>query len=70
MDSKSNTCVIILAAGNAIRLRPISDKIPKPLININGKTLISRIISNFKEAGFNSFFIVIGYKKEMVKRKF
>ena len=52
MESKSNTCVIILAAGLATRLQPFSNKIPKSLIDINGKTLLSRIISTFKEAGF------------------
>ncbi|MFX1427554.1 MAG: sugar phosphate nucleotidyltransferase [Promethearchaeota archaeon] len=66
MESKSNTCVIVLAAGFATRLRPFSNKIPKPLIDINGKTLLSRIISNFKEAGFNRFCFVLGYKKEFL----
>lgn len=69
MELKSNTYVIILAAGFATRLRPISDKIPKPLIQINGKTIISRIISNFKKAGFNRFCIVLSYKKELIKKE-
>ena len=67
MESKSSTYVIILAAGYATRLRPLSEKIPKPLIDICGKTLISRIISNFKEAGFTKFCIVLGYKDDMIK---
>lgn len=69
MELKSNVYVIILAAGYATRLRPISDKIPKPLIEINGKTIISRIISNFKNAGFNRFCIVLSYKKELIKKE-
>lgn len=69
MEPKSSYFVIILAAGYATRLRPLSDKIPKPLIDINGKRIISRIISNFKEAGFTKFCIVLGYKKEAIKRE-
>ncbi len=69
MEIKSNTYVIILAAGYATRLRPISNRIPKPLIDINGKTLISRIISNFREAGFTKFCVVVGYKKELIKKE-
>ena len=67
MEPKSNFYVIILAAGHATRLRPISNRIPKPLIDIDGKTLISRIISNFRTAGFIKFCIIVGYKKELIK---
>ncbi|MFW9875141.1 MAG: sugar phosphate nucleotidyltransferase [Candidatus Thorarchaeota archaeon] len=69
MESKSNFYVIILAAGYATRLRPLSNKIPKSLIDINGKTIISRIIQNFKGAGFNKFCVIVGYKKELVKEE-
>ncbi|MFX1574107.1 MAG: sugar phosphate nucleotidyltransferase [Promethearchaeota archaeon] len=69
MKSKKNYCVIVLAAGYATRLRPLSEKIPKPLINVNGKTIISRIISSFREAGFSKFCIVLGYKKEEIKKE-
>ena len=37
--------VIILAAGRGIRMMPISKTIPKPMIKINGKSLIERGIS-------------------------
>ena len=69
MEPKSKFYVIILAAGYATRLKPISNRIPKPLIDIDGKTLISRIISNFREAGFINFCITVGYKKELIKHE-
>jgi NDP-sugar pyrophosphorylase family protein len=69
MEIKSDTYVIILAAGYATRLRPISNRIPKPLIDINDKTLISRIISNFKDSGFTKFCVIVGYKKELIRRE-
>lgn len=69
MELKTNFYVIILAAGFATRLRPISNKIPKPLIEINGKTIISRIISSFNEAGFNKFCVIVGYKKELLLKE-
>ncbi|MFW9895141.1 MAG: sugar phosphate nucleotidyltransferase [Candidatus Thorarchaeota archaeon] len=69
MEPKSNFYVIILAAGYATRLKPLSNRIPKPLIDINGKTLISRIILNFKEAGFTKFCVITGYKKELIENE-
>ncbi|MFX1302201.1 MAG: sugar phosphate nucleotidyltransferase [Promethearchaeota archaeon] len=68
-DTKSDIYVIILAAGLATRLRPLSNRIPKPLINICGSSINYRIISNFKNAGFFRFCILIGYKKERVKKE-
>ncbi|MFX1487904.1 MAG: sugar phosphate nucleotidyltransferase [Promethearchaeota archaeon] len=69
MISKLNSYVIILAAGFGTRLKPLSNRIPKPLIDINGKTIISRIISNFKEAGFKKFYVIVGHKKEFIKNE-
>ncbi|MHA2397678.1 MAG: sugar phosphate nucleotidyltransferase [Promethearchaeota archaeon] len=69
MHSKLNFYIIILAAGIGTRLRPLSSRIPKPLIEINDETLLSRIISNFTEAGFSKFIVVVGYKKELIKKE-
>ncbi|MHA1293073.1 MAG: phosphocholine cytidylyltransferase family protein [Promethearchaeota archaeon] len=59
---------IILAAGRGVRLSPITDKIPKCLVEINGiPFLINTLdaLSTHKE--INEVIIVIGYKKEMIK---
>jgi len=67
MKPRNNTYVVILAAGKATRLRPLSNQIPKPLININGIPMITRIVSNFKQAGFSKFILLVGYKQELVR---
>jgi len=67
MQITNNAYVIILAAGKATRLRPLSSQIPKPLIKVNGISIIARIISNFKQAGFSKFIVLVGYKKALVR---
>lgn len=48
---------MILAAGRGERLRPITDQIPKPLVEVNGKPLILYHIENLKSCGIKDFVI-------------
>ena len=58
---------IILAGGRGKRLRPITDKIPKPLIPINNKPLIERTINYLKKYGINEIIISSGYKSNLIE---
>ncbi len=57
---------VILSAGMGTRLRPLTDEIPKPLLEINNITLLERMIKNCMNAGIREFILVVGYKKEKV----
>ena len=59
---------VILAGGRGKRLRPITDKIPKPLIPINGKPLIERTIKYLKKYGITEIIISSGYKSDLIKK--
>ncbi len=48
---------MILAAGRGSRLRPLTDKQPKPLIKVGKKTLIEHHIEKLASAGFESIVI-------------
>ena len=67
MLSKSKISIIILAAGLGTRLRPLTNEIPKPLIEIAGIPMILHIISSFREASFSNFCVLIGYLGEKVR---
>lgn len=57
---------VILSAGMGTRLRPLTDEIPKPLLEINNITLLERMIKNCINVGIREFILIIGYKKEKV----
>lgn len=61
---------VILAAGKGLRMRPLTDEIPKAMIEIKGKSLLERSMENLKKAGVRKVGIVVGYKKEKIMNHF
>lgn len=55
---------IILAAGYGMRMVPINTETPKGLLEINGETLIERLIRQLQEIGIFKIYIVVGFLKE------
>jgi choline kinase len=58
---------VILAAGIAKRLRPLTDSTPKCLLNIGEKNLLHRTIENILSSGINDFVFVLGYRGNMIE---
>ena len=58
---------ILLAAGLGTRLRPITEKIPKCLVPINGKPLIDYWLEQLTKAGIEKFLINTHYLYEQVE---
>ena len=58
---------IILAAGIAKRLRPLTDTTPKCLLEVGGKNLLQRTMDNVIMNGINDFIFVTGYRENMIK---
>ncbi len=67
---KLSTPIVIMAGGKGTRLSPFTEVLPKPLIPIKGKTVISRIIQNLLSKGFRKFFISINEKSKIIKSYF
>ena len=52
---------MILAAGRGERMRPLTDSVPKPLLEVGGKPLIVHHIERLAAAGFEEIIINIGH---------
>lgn len=57
---------VILAAGMAKRLRPLTDERPKCLLKVGQRTLLQRTVDAIVAAGVDELVIVTGYRKNMI----
>lgn len=65
--ANKNIDVVIMAGGIGKRLEPFTTILPKPLIPVNGKTIVERIIDNFEKYGFLKYNFIVNYKSLILK---
>ena len=61
---------IILAGGLGERLRPLTNKIPKPLLPINGKPIMQHAIENLKKYGITEIIIAVSHHAQKIQEYF
>ena len=62
--------VIILAGGKGTRLAEYTNKIPKPMVKLNGRPIIAYIIDHYLKFGVSKVYIAGGYKYTVLKQYF
>jgi dTDP-glucose pyrophosphorylase len=62
--------LVIMAGGEGTRLRPETEKCPKPLLPVNGKPILEHIIERAKLEGFTQFILAIKYLGHMIENYF
>ena len=62
--------MVIMAGGRGTRLGKYTKNCPKPLLPVNGKPMLERIIERAKLQGFENFLISINYLGQMIKEHF
>lgn len=58
---------VILAAGMAKRLRPLTDTKPKCLLKVGNRTLLERTVRAMQQAGIIEFVVVTGYRGDQIR---
>ncbi len=61
---------IILAGGKGERLRPLTNKTPKPLLKIKGKPILEHTIENLKKYHITDIILAVSYHADKIKRYF
>src|SRR3989338_2044385 len=61
---------VILCGGKGTRLRELTDKIPKPLVEVGGRPILWHIMKVYSSQGYNDFVLALGYKGELIRSYF
>ncbi|MCK4786724.1 MAG: nucleotidyltransferase family protein, partial [Desulfobacteraceae bacterium] len=61
---------IILAAGKGERLKELTEKVPKPMLRINGEIILEHNLKWLKEYGIEEVFINLHYLPEVIQDYF
>lgn len=61
---------VIMAGGEGTRLRPITERIPKPMVRIAGRPLLERLVLHLVGYGVTRIFLSVKYLSEVIERHF
>jgi N-acetyl-alpha-D-muramate 1-phosphate uridylyltransferase len=62
--------VVVLAGGLATRLRPLTEKIPKSLVEVAGRPFLEHQIELLRKNGVTEVYLCVGFLGEMIEELF
>jgi dTDP-glucose pyrophosphorylase len=69
-DASGYEFAVIMAGGEGMRLRPITENIPKPMVDIAGVPLLERQIDRLTQAGIRRVYISVNYLSHVIEEHF
>src|SRR5579871_3343191 len=59
---------MVLAAGLGLRMRPLTDQMPKPLVSVAGRPLLDHVLDKLGEAGVKEAIVNVHYLPDQIIR--
>jgi|MDTC01.1.fsa_nt_gb dTDP-glucose pyrophosphorylase len=68
--SEAGHVAIIMAGGEGVRLKPLTDDIPKPMLKVAGVPILQIILESLKSVGFKRFILNVRYLSHVIEDYF
>lgn len=70
INMPTETTAVIMAGGLGTRLSPLTDKCPKPLVELGGRPILSHIIEHLQSQGVSRFVLAVNYLAQMIVNRY
>lgn len=60
---------VVMAGGRGARLRPFTDKVPKPLLKVGSTSIVERIIGGLVAAGVRDIYLAVNYMADLFEER-
>jgi perosamine synthetase len=69
-EKRKDIVAVVMAGGRGVRMRPLTDSTPKPLLPVGTKPILEVVICKLRDEGFKKIIITTGYKGRMIESYF
>jgi dTDP-glucose pyrophosphorylase len=66
----SGSPVVLMAGGQGTRLRPLTEEIPKPMLEVGGRPLLEHVLDQVRDAGLSRVLMAVNYRAEVIEQHF
>jgi NDP-sugar pyrophosphorylase family protein len=67
---KLNNAAVIMAGGKGMRLRPITEHLPKPMIKVAGRPILERLVLHLVSFGVTRIYLAVNYMSHVIEDHF
>jgi dTDP-glucose pyrophosphorylase len=62
--------VVLMAGGKGLRLRPLTEHVPKPMLPVGDQPLLERVLGQVRDAGFSRVLMAVNYRADVIEGHF
>ncbi|MBI1945840.1 MAG: nucleotidyltransferase family protein [Deltaproteobacteria bacterium] len=63
-------CAVIMAGGQGIRLRPLTENVPKPMLKVAGRPILERLVLHLVGYGIKHIYLSVNYLGHVIEDHF